>query len=317
MPASSMDMDFDVIEAALKGQLRELKQLLDAGGDPNAELYFGYRYYTYSAMSEAVGAKRHKAMDLLLAHGANPNGEFDYDASLAHGLALNNDAEGLRVLLNYEPELDTPGSVWMRSERIARYETLTPRDTAERLGHGEIIALIDRHQAIPRIGDVKEVTRDRLFARNANGDCLLDRPDTWHRIGEVLESLAAKGETLTKQDLLETGGDGKSFLHKAVACNALEPLLELLHKQGEGIHASELLNAQGEAAELLDAIAGKFALPLLFAEENWKGRSGVELSAVYRALDAEQKQDVPNIFTLRMQLEGGQGMGRRMAGGIG
>lgn len=316
--SGSLDMDFDVIDAALRGNLRELKNLLESGGDPNAELWFGYQYYTYSAMSEACGAKQHQAMDILLMHGASPESEFDYDARVIHGLAMMGDMEGMRVLLNYEPDVDAKGSVWMRSGKMPRYQTLTATETAKMLGHEDVAALLDRHKAIPRIEDLQTVTRDSLLACNINGDCALDRPDTWHRFGEVMDALTANGETLTKVDLLQQGGDGKPFLHKAVACNALPQVMDLLHAQGDGLHHQELLNGKGEPSELLDAISKKFALALVFTEDNWQGCKRAEMDRVYRALDSDAREDVPNYHALRMQLEQGrEGYGRRMAGGVG
>lgn len=314
MLANSPDYDYEVIDAATKGQVRELKRLLEAGGDPNAELDFGL-FYTYTAMSEAMGAKQSRAMDMLLSHGANPDGEFDYDAKLAHGAALVGDAECMRVLLNYEPELDKEGSVWMRSNNVARYEVMTPHATAIRTGHEHIAEMIERFQAIPRVTDMDAVTREMLLEKNANGDCALDRPDTWHRIDEVLGSLNAKGETLTKADLMQTGGDGKSYLCKAVECNALRPVLDLLHSQNDGLHAAELVSAKGAASEVLQAIADKFALSAVFTKKNWQGANRTELAVTYQALDDEQKAAVPNYHQLHAQLGNSAELGRRMTGG--
>lgn len=313
---SSLDMDFEVIEAAYHNQLRKLNDLLENGGDPNAEMWFGYEYYTYSAMSEACSKGNHKAMDMLLAHGANPNSEFDYDATVAHAFALSGNAEGMAILLNYEPDINAKGSVWLKEENRSFYKHMTVRETAEYKGHTHIVEMLDRYAQMPKLEDAATIDKATLLARNENGDCLLDHPSSWRNFAAIAESLHSKNEFLSKDELLQPAADGRTWLEKAVACNAMLPVLEHLAAQGEGLSSNDLVTATDTPTPLLEAICDKFALEQLFTLENWRVSGKSEMERVYHSLSDEQKADVPGYHVLRVQLASiGRGAGRSMQQG--
>lgn len=310
MPYSYYD-DYAIVSAAGSGALRELKKLLDRGGDPNAECFIMYGDYVFTALGEAYAGKHYDAMDMLLSYGANPDMDYDYYANVIHAIAHDGDMQALDVLFNYSPDLEKKGRVYFRDAqgRSVLSEPLIARDVAEKRGHTEFVALIDRYTVMPSLHEDAAVDKATLLTKNAHGDCMLDHPSTWRQFERVGAELQAQGEHLTAAEM-------QPHLHRAVSCHALDKALAALHANGEALRADALLGADGRPNALLEHIITKGQVQELFQVANWQGGDLQELTRLYRALPESAQDLITNYRSLRAQVSPKtQGVGRSVRGG--
>lgn len=280
------DLAPDIVLLAGGNDMVALRQALDAKADPNQVKHF--YVVTVSAVVFALFNKKLVAFDMLLAAGADPNQDF-LTEPLVLKLSREGNVDGLRILLDYEPDLH------------ALIKTIPPKsilDAAKAVGNSEIVALLDQYEAAPKLEEGANITKRMLLYPNKAGLCRLDHPATWKQLPTILEALEARGEHFSKQDLLKLSKDGRSFLQRGIECNQMPLLMEHLHAHGESLRSEELLTPARTPTALLEIIMRKQQVGLLFQEANWLGGSMGDVRKIHRALPQEHQDQVYNLHQL-------------------
>lgn len=277
-----------IVQAAVECEYGDpviLKALLEAGANPNAR---GFMDTTALHVSAQQGDSV-KLLPLARA-GADINAQDRGGETPLHKCTGANRKEYAFQLLELGADsrlLDNTGAPAHEMKRQALDE-----EFVSRLRDNLVPPLLDRGA---------DVTRDVLFAKADNGLCALDAGMTWLSAERWLPELARRDEVPSKDSLMQTGKDGKSYLQRAVEFRAGEAVLNHLAEQGEYLQPQELLEG-GKPTALLKALVEKQLTPMLFKEEAWKGHHATEMQQLYRALPSEAQATVTNYHVLRTHM---------------
>lgn len=206
---------------------------------------------------------------------------------LAHCAAQNLNLKGLELTV----ALGVP-------HLKSNHEQQSPLDYAR--GNGkitEVETIFRNARPWPRLreGDTAEsLTLKRLVARNEDQFCMLDHPQTWHKLG------ASITQVLDKQALLETqDAKGRPWLARGIECRQFGAICDGLHARGESLAEIELwVDESGKATPLLDVMVKRQTANSLFEGEFAEAFSLRELKLIYQAIPAPEQAQVPNYHQL-------------------
>ncbi len=134
--ASPKDMDLELVDAALEGDVQKVTCLLSQGADANARDPFGLTALTRAAIEGHMGVA-----ELLLAHGADANAAVAIRTGSQFDLALDACLSALScALLNNRPPAQT-------GEGAAAEEDLTPLQAAKKAGHRRVVEVLRKYGA--------------------------------------------------------------------------------------------------------------------------------------------------------------------------
>lgn len=260
--------------------------LLEAGADPNKASPFGT-----TPLHVAAQQGLSKKVYPLLRHGANMNAQ-DMGGETPLHKAVGYSRRDIAL------ELMQMGA----DTTVGDNENKPPYEMKRQAPDNELITRMIANKVPEVLSAQSDVSRAMLLERKDNGTCPLDAGVNWLRAGDWLKKLEAKGESLTKEDLLETGRDGMAFLTRALLNRSGEEVLGHMMHHGSYLKAEDVFDDKGQPNALLEQLTQRGLVAALFEPEGWKGHSADELSATFRALPDEAKQQVGNIHTLRAQL---------------
>lgn len=159
----------------------------------------------------------------------------------------------------------------------------------------KIRELLQKRNDAPSLEQTEDFTKADLFAAKEDGYCALDRPETWQSFGKIYRLLESKGDTLTREDLLCTNADGKSFFQRAAECRSLAGVLATLPReqwpQGKDLAHPE---KEGELSTLGDCLHESGTLKReIFTLPVWQDKPKHTLNSFFDALPEKLKKDVP------------------------
>ncbi|MEZ0345545.1 MAG: ankyrin repeat domain-containing protein [Infirmifilum sp.] len=122
-------------KAASRGDLREVKRLLDSGADPNTRDWLSGE----TPLHKAAANGQFDIAKLLLDHGADPNAPDKYGRTPLYHAAANGQFRVARLLL------ERGADPLIRKKWDPDYwdEAFTPADVAERKGYEDVARLIE------------------------------------------------------------------------------------------------------------------------------------------------------------------------------
>ena len=160
--------------------------------------------------------------------------------------------------------------------------------------------LLDVHPSLIGAQDKPELLAEPSIVEQMgyNASPLLN-PVNWRNMKEFAEVLAEKGDPLTAEDLLAPRIDGATMLEVGVArCGQAASVMALCAEVGVQLGVAELLNAEGEPSNLLQAFIDRNQVCELFTEENWLGKPKSEIRRVFDAIPTLQQEQVRNFHSL-------------------
>lgn len=200
--------------------------------------------------------------------------------------------------------------------------------------------LYEAFEQVPYQEKLEGLTREELFARNAQGLCLLDNPRMLKRIGEVAEALEKNGTPLTLEDLqrvvpakahylmpecAEEVGDNirigveparigevvkgpereVTYLERCMQTGALAEAVAALNKQGTYFQHNELLGGgrDKKPTPLMEKALENDQINAFFQLGNWKGGTRDGLQAVYRQVGEDSRWQIDNYQQLSGRLQ--------------
>lgn len=165
--------------------------------------------------------------------------------------------------------------------------------------HENILQIFDSAEHLPpQPEDYRQITRARLLD-DSNGPCLLDAGRTWLHTEEILQSLEARGEWLTRDDLMKVSLSGMERFATAARLGKGPRLLHHLNRQNSVLTAEDLVYENGAPTLLLKAFASSDTLPELFSRANWI-RQSEGLRKVCHALDGEAAKSLAVVTLLNI-----------------
>lgn len=158
----------------------------------------------------------------------------------------------------------------------------------------ETIALLETYAALPRVRALGEsYGKAELLAPALDSEhSVLEHPDTWKRWDEVLAKLDARGEWLSKDDLLlprDGTVDGKPWMERAIECYALPQVLKGLNAEGASIGRDDLLDAAHQPTKLFKQLEDYRQLTQLFTADNTQGWSRSEFNDILNAMQPHDR----------------------------
>lgn len=331
VPYSSRNLVSSTLTALRKGDAEAIQQLLENGMNPNIKLTGSAR-----ALTSAVLFSDPHIFDTYIRYGANINmpqvginNPLFFAASkgdvqgVVRALAAGADVQATRnrgsrqrqkvthVAINSAmPQitrllLDAGGWRDLNPPREPNEPALGARLNKDKPEHRETLELMQRYARLPRL-DFKSNNFDKsaLFAKDDSGDCPLDHPETWEKWDVVCAVLAQKGESLSKDELLQTDENGKSWMQQAIRSRALGKVLHQLVEQGEPLSHKDLLLPNGGQGALLEMVREHRQQPYLMRAENCAHWSKDGLRQVMRHMgEYETTMFVPNRHALFAELD--------------
>lgn len=152
---------------------------------------------------------------------------------------------------------------------------------------------------LPDIDCSAPVTLHDLLQPNANGFAPLDNPRLWHEEEAVFAALGASGQSLTIDSLSQCSEKGTSLLDSALLGGRTGRVISLLNDRGIQLDDKLLLQADGEATPLFNAIIEKGDGAKLFTPQNWRNSTIGALDKAMEKLPDTQRDAVTNRFQLR------------------
>lgn len=257
--------------------------LLDNGADPDSKTIFHH-----SCLHRAADIGSPEIVDLLLAAGANPN----VTTVSGYELPLCKVANVKEARYIIHSVVDVGMNLWqVDGEGNNLLQIAIERDCEH------VKKPVEEYMALPQLtDDLSSLTRKKLFTPDENGKTLLDQPQTWHHWDDVLAALAKKGEKISKADLLQDYGNGKTGLMRAAECRVMPTVVRALNAQGESVGAEEILSGDG-LSPLGELCMRKGAVAGIFTQANWVGR-GSELKQVMKRLPPKATKQIPQRHSL-------------------
>lgn len=151
-------------------------------------------------------------------------------------------------------------------------------------------------------GDLDAVTKDLLFTENDQQKTPLDNPFTWDSFASWMKRLVDKDDALTKADFLQTNAEGRTWLEQASRSGHFGSVVRYLNARGESITRDELLTPQGEANDAYAAAVAWGQHGEAFSRENWDKAPLEDLNALIQPLPKSAVKQIPNRFALHQQL---------------
>lgn len=317
MSVSSEPNDRALVEAVYNQYpLSEIRRLLHAGADPDALFQDPSDPSHCSLLHLAVTHKRVDILELLIAWGANVESTDEDGRTPLHRAAKAAQIDAMHALIDANANIhardqyhSTPlhcaathpnmnGAALLLQYGADAYAqntgNKTPFDWARSRGNYDAFEQTLRSvHPIPQltINAGEKISKRKLFSKNEDGKCLLDHPDTWHRMWEHLES------PLTKEDLLGTNQEGRTWLARGIECQQFKRMITHLEQQGEILGANIWITGRKptdalQAAEQKEVVSGIFKSPLV------DQLSTEEVRRVYKALSPDGQTQVANYHQL-------------------
>ena len=174
-------------------------------------------------------------------------------------------------------------------------EGKTPLEIVRKREHDPINELCDALcDKIPQLPEgLEKLSKAELLQKNADGYGVLDHPQTWQRMEDVLGALEECGEAFSKDELLAADEKGSCLLTMAVECRALKPMLKHLVRQGSPLKAADMCGADGEANLLAERMRDYLDLPDFIAHLKETATSTDAFRHNLRNLPQVIKNDIP------------------------
>jgi hypothetical protein len=330
MPASPdfSDINKSLYEATGRGDIAAMRDALAKGADILHQDGAGFTNCLQAACN-VVNGDRVAVMKFLLDNGADPNQGNRRGYTALHTACHGNQEDLVELLLDYgaDPNLYTRSGMNPPEGQTALHEAVEKnrRNVIDPLlmagadphatdFHGKtpeqrmdsvyvvINTQLHEHSQLPVIESLASLDKAALFA-NQGGSTVLDNPATWRDWPQIVETLAQKGETVTKADLMQTGANGVGYLHRAAQARMLGEVVKGLNAQGEALSVSELLEHDTTIAPLL----ARHHVPCaLFTAENMALQEKQQLRHEIQRLPAEGRSHIPNLHSLTASLRQSQ-----------
>lgn len=272
-----------LLKAAEHGSDQILRMVLDAGADPDQPNNYGT---TPMHLCAQMGISTKLAH--LLRAGANVNPQDKGGETPLHKAVQYKRADYVERLLK--------AGVDSTLEAVDGRTADALLDSASSLQK-----VVRENQSPPWLNTRQPFTKQDVMAKNERQLCALDAGATWARVEVVLDTLAAEGTHFTREELLQEGKAGKSYLQRAIEAGAGREIISHLTEHGEPLQPVDLVR-DGESTPLLRAAVTHKVVDALFSIRGWQGRSSQELMEVYRALSEAGQAQVPNCRSLFVQL---------------
>lgn len=151
----------------------------------------------------------------------------------------------------------------------------------------------------PQVEDWSAVNRDDLLApTNGNPYALLDYPETWQHLHEILPALEAQGTPLEKADLMAVS-TVHGVPHLLNGCRAMQwaELAGHIMRSGGAFEPQDFMRG-GKPTELLDFFIRHEAVLEVFTPEIWQNRSANSLRTTLNQLPEDIRETIPNRHAL-------------------
>lgn len=280
-----------------------------------------------------------QAMEAALAAGANPDMQVnDAKRTLLHEAAQRNQVGVVNLLLSWDANPDaadfmdeTPMFIAVRGSALEALNLLFEAGADAKAvnkkgktanwfihqqvhlgdGLGDYEALIDQlfdeygHQR-PMVNPFSkpESLKERLFAFNERmAYAPLDNPEVWKKFDAIGEILLKQGTPIEKEEWFEMNARGERWLDVAIRFRQLDKVLDHLHAQGERLELDSLIGEDGQANELLQAIANKGQARHLFTPNQLIDEGMDGMQKLMRALPETVRPQIQNLHQLKAQMQ--------------
>lgn len=205
-------------------------------------------------------------------------------------------------------QISSTKSSSIQMPRYVRAKLRIPADVKEWLAgkDADVFGIFDNlgksDYWLPQQGQ-NTASHEILFAENERGFTTLDNPFSWDKFSTMMGQLLERGEGLTKQDLMQTNSEGRTWLEQAARSGHFNAVVDYLGARGEQLGAAELLaeNGQPNAAYTAAIAWGQHAS--VFTYENLKSTSSQEVESLLHPLPKGAQEQIPNRFALHQRLQ--------------
>lgn len=263
-------------------------------------------------LHHAVQWPNYTVLEWMLEHGADPNLP---DENGRTPLILATDHRAVRLMRIYGASFETPEAeeavygAWIMDNSLLLSELLDggagvsemlARDVM--IAKGRIESAVSQHLLehlkAPEI-DTKMIKKAHIFDKNGQDFAAWQHPSTWHQWPEVAATLQARGEVVTKADLLDAVDIIHSPFYRAAECYVFDKVVKSLNLAGEGVGAAELLDEGGELSALGQAAVEMRACGVIFSVENARCLSNpAELLRIHEAIPPQDGSKIYNIHSV-------------------
>lgn len=298
---SQAELDRALLEGLATEDMEKIRWGLVHGANPDIEVPYAHtRYGHRHPLHIASGRGDIELIETLLNFGADMEVRDSHEQTPLFDALLYDEAGAVRSLITAGADLYARDNMGMTPDAYSWYGFYYMYDM-------EALDTYDYFKMLPRMRKGAEgLTHETLFKQNASRRCMLDNPATWHHLDIVLAALEAAGERLNYDDLQQTNKDGQTWQEVAIECRALHPLLKHVAAEGNPIDMLPLLDAEGKATPLLEAMAVKGQAKALFVMPYWQDKEVKQLKQLFNALPPDAQQEVPQYRALLMKLERNQ-----------
>lgn len=301
-------------QACINGSLEIAELLIDGGADIQACAHAGGSPLWYAAANG-----RSDVVCMLIAKGADPEAPFRSERT-----EYKRSEDGYRMLPTHKTTEDTkfgmhhPASsghvavIRILLDAGANMDTRDSRgDTAEeyagRLSRGvqpKVAEVFAQYRKYPAFDPamLEQMGKADFLEPNEHGYRLLDSPSVWRHIDRIDSHLQAGNESFTLEELERPNKDGVSALQRGVECFATGRVLDMCLLREGKIALNRLVEADGKATGLLDAIIARHELPRLFEAEMWRYNGAQDFRRFAQALPEEQRGQMPNYHAVYNEL---------------
>lgn len=252
--------------------------------------------YDLSPLMYAISNHASRLARFFIGQGANPGWGPDHPSQRpaqarlrdrpVHRAARMGNEESLWVVALAGGDL-----TWKNSEQktVGQLIALSGNSLGKTTAH----ASLKRSPQISGVSEFAHVNKETLFRPHADkqGMCFLDAPSTWLHAEQWLPVLQARGEGLTKEEVLRPAGHGGiSYMDMAVASGQLPALLKHFEQQGVVMTIEDMAKSVNPNA--VEWIADYNGLPSWV--EHWRqGLSEYALLQQMRQLPPTARDAVP------------------------
>lgn len=328
--SENTDWNHQLYLAAKSADIEKMQRVLSHGADIDSRHGDNLTPILHAALNSSgpMLTKRVELCRFVLEQGANPNNTTRRGFASLHVAGGANDAELVDLLLDYganpdvfsktgklEPEHhQTPLQECVLKNRIDAVKALlkTGSDPLLPDGYGKTLAgalgddyhkhlkeVLEPYEKLPRVDFAGEFSKADLLQTNSDGLCPLDNPVVWRHWQQVEAQLAQRGESFSKDELLQKNPDDKSYLQTAVDARMLGAAIKHLNAQGQGMSVQDLLTGD---AGFEQALTQRPVAKAVFTKANMKHLGNNAVLRNYQHMPEQGKKQLPGIYQLSESL---------------